>query len=136
MAHRFVWGESVPPPGFVHDAAIVCDLRSVVSTPDLVVEQLTAGITHQLKQLGTGPKQLPGLIELLNTIGQRPQQRREPLGPGFIVHFIMLCHGNLEGAALPSFKFMCLLPINIMQGWTRGGKGRFAPIGATRYIFI
>ena len=80
-------------------------------------------------------EQLARSIQLLNTIGQRPQQGGEPLGPGFIIHFIMLCHGNLEGAASPSFKFMCLLPINIMQGRTRRENSRFAPIGATRLYF-
>jgi hypothetical protein len=114
----------IPPPGFIDNAAIVRDLGSIVGTPDLMVEQLTAGITHQLKQLRAGPKQLAGPVEFLNTIGQRPQQSGEPLGPSFIVHFIMLCHGNLEGAALPSFKFMCLLPINIMQGRTHKEKVR------------
>ncbi len=79
-----------------HDAPAIGYLGRIVGAADLIVEQLTSRVAHHAQQLRTTPKQLAGLIQLLDPGRQRSQKGREPLGPFLAVDLVVLCHGHLR----------------------------------------
>ena len=95
-------GEEILALGVFHDAAAVRHLGGIVGAADLVVEQLAPRITHQAEELGRPPQQLPGLIQLLDPPGQHPEEVRQAVRPGVIVHFVVFGHaaGMIIGGAV------------------------------------
>jgi len=100
---------------FIYDPPAVGDLGRIVGASNLIVKQLASGVPHHAQQLRAAPKQVAGLIQFLDPGRQRPQERREPLGPLLAIYLIMLCHRYLEGTTVPSVKFRQIRPIKIMN---------------------
>src|SRR5437016_6317820 len=63
----------------LHDAAALGDLWRVVREPHFVMEQLAACVPEQLLQLRRRLEQAIGSIKLPDPLGQRAQQRHQPL---------------------------------------------------------
>ena len=66
--------------------------------------RLAFGYTEDLFRVPEGrytPEQVAVPVQLTDALRQRAQHLGKPVGPRFVVHFVVLCHGYLEGRRHP-----------------------------------